>query len=80
MYSLSISIGLEDLDFPTWRQAVVHWNLPSSPVDLEQCEGHVHHHAVSKSIAECYGLGTQQNSGLEQHAGGPLRAGRRTNG
>jgi hypothetical protein len=38
---------------------VVHWNLPSNPVDLEQREGRVHRykgHAVRKNIAERYGL------------------------
>jgi len=56
----STSIGQEGLDFHTWCHAVVHWNLPSNPVDLEQREGRVHRykgHAVRKNIAERYGLG-----------------------
>lgn len=60
----STSIGQEGLDFHTWCHAVVHWNLPSNPVDLEQREGRVHRykgHAVRKNIAEHYGL-----AGLEQ--------------
>jgi hypothetical protein len=55
----STSIGQEGLDFHTWCHAVVHWNLPSNPVDLEQREGRVHRykgHAVRKNIAEHYGL------------------------
>ena len=55
----STSIGQEGLDFHTWCHAVVHWNLPSNPVDLEQREGRVHRykgHAVRKNIAECYGM------------------------
>jgi hypothetical protein len=55
----STSIGQEGLDFHTWCHAVVHWNLPSNPVDLEQREGRVHRykgHAVRKNIAERYGL------------------------
>jgi Helicase conserved C-terminal domain len=55
----STSIGQEGLDFHTWCHAVVHWNLPSNPVDLEQREGRVHRykgHAVCKNIAERYGL------------------------
>lgn len=55
----STSIGQEGLDFHTWCHAVVHWNLPSNPVDLEQREGRVHRykgHAVRKNIAEKYGL------------------------
>src|SRR6202042_2438635 len=34
--------------------AVMHWNLPSNPVDLEQREGRVHRykgHAVRKNVA-----------------------------
>ena len=55
----STSIGQEGLDFHTWCHAVVHWNLPSNPVDLEQREGRVQRykgHAVRKNIAEHYGL------------------------
>src|SRR5690606_28051983 len=35
--------------------AVVHWNLPANPVDLEQREGRVHRykgHAIRKNVAE----------------------------
>ena len=35
-------IGQEGLDFHPYCHAVVHWNLPSNPVDLEQREGRVH--------------------------------------
>ena len=55
----STSIGQEGLDFHTWCHAVVHWNLPYNPVDLEQREGRVHRykgHAVRKNVAERYGL------------------------
>ena len=55
----STSIGQEGLDFHTWCHAVVHWNLPSNPVDLEQREGRVHRykgHAIRKNIAERFGL------------------------
>ena len=55
----STSIGQEGLDFHGWCHAVVHWNLPSNPVDLEQREGRVHRykgHAVRKNVAERYGL------------------------
>lgn len=48
------SVGQEGLDFHTYCHAVVHWNLPSNPVDLEQREGRVHRykgHAVRKNIA-----------------------------
>lgn len=48
------SVGQEGLDFHTWCHAVVHWNLPSNPVDMEQREGRVHRYkgyAVRKNIA-----------------------------
>lgn len=52
------SVGQEGLDFHAWCHAVVHWNLPSNPVDLEQREGRVHRykgHAIRKNIALAYG-------------------------
>ena len=55
----STSIGQEGLDFHQWCHAVMHWNLPSNPVDLEQREGRVHRykgHAVRKNVAAHYGL------------------------
>lgn len=54
----STSIGQEGLDFHTYSHAIVHWNLPSNPVDLEQREGRVHRykgHAVRKNVAAEYG-------------------------
>jgi hypothetical protein len=53
----STSIGQEGLDFHAYCHAVVHWNLPSNPVDLEQREGRVHRykgHAIRKNIALRY--------------------------
>ncbi len=50
----STSVGQEGLDFHPYCHAVVHWNLPSNPVDLEQREGRVHRykgHALRKNIA-----------------------------
>lgn len=55
----STSIGQEGLDFHTWCHAVVHWNLPANPVDLEQREGRVHRykgHAIRKNVAMNFGL------------------------
>ena len=52
-------MGQEGLDFHCYCHAVVHWNLPSNPVDLEQREGRVHRykgHAVRKNVALRYGL------------------------
>jgi len=51
------SIGQEGLDFHLYCHAVVHWDLPSNPVDLEQREGRVHRykgHAVRKNVAHQY--------------------------
>ncbi|HEV7682889.1 MAG TPA: helicase-related protein [Pyrinomonadaceae bacterium] len=48
------SVGQEGLDFHHYCHAVVHWNIPSNPVDLEQREGRVHRykgHAVRKNVA-----------------------------
>ena len=50
-------MGQEGLDFHQYCHAVVHWNLPSNPVDLEQREGRVHRfkgHAVRKNVATRY--------------------------
>ena len=52
------SVGQEGLDFHRYCHAVVHWNLPSNPVDLEQREGRVHRyhgHAVRKNVAHAVG-------------------------
>lgn len=54
----STSRGQEGLDFHLWCHAVVHWNLPTNPVDLEQREGRVHRykgHAVRRNIAATLG-------------------------
>lgn len=52
------SVGQEGLDFHTYCHAIVHWNLPANPVDLEQREGRIHRykgHAVRKNLVERYG-------------------------
>lgn len=62
------SIGQEGLDFHTWCHAVVHWNLPSNPVDFEQREGRVHRykgHAIRKNVAQCYNLTTLFEQGYQ---------------
>jgi len=51
----STSVGQEGLDFHQYCHAIVHWNLPANPVDLEQREGRVHRykgHAIRKNVAE----------------------------
>lgn len=54
----STSVGQEGLDFHHYAHVVVHWNLPSNPVDLEQREGRVHRwkcHAVRRSLGARHG-------------------------
>ena len=51
------SVGQEGLDFHHYCHAVVHWNLPANPVDLEQREGRVHRykgHAIRKNVARSF--------------------------
>jgi len=53
------SVGQEGLDFHQYCHRVVHWNLPSNPVDLEQREGRVHRykgHVVRRNLVSKYGL------------------------
>jgi hypothetical protein len=52
---ISTSVGQEGLDFHLYCHAIVHWNLPPNPVDMEQREGRIHrykNHAVRRNIAE----------------------------
>lgn len=49
------SVGQEGLDFHLYCRDVLHWNLPSNPVDLEQREGRINRRdclAVRESIAK----------------------------
>ena len=65
------SVGQEGLDFHLYSHAVVHWNLPSNPVDLEQREGRVHRfkgHAVRKNVALRQGKLVAPNGGDHWHA------------
>jgi hypothetical protein len=61
---ITTSVGQEGLDFHPYCHAVVHWNLPSNPVDLEQREGRVHRyegHAVRKNVARIHGRNLKLN-------------------
>ena len=52
------SIGQEGLDFHYYCRKVMHWNLPSNPIDLEQREGRINRFkclAVRQNIAKRYG-------------------------
>ncbi len=53
------SVGQEGLDFHQYCHRVIHWNLPSNPVDLEQREGRVHRykgHVIRRNLARNYPL------------------------
>jgi hypothetical protein len=60
------SVGQEGLDFHLYCHAIVHWNLPANPVDLEQREGRIHRykgHAIRKNLA--YSLSNElSNNGV----------------
>ena len=48
------SVGQEGLDFHLWCRRLVHWDLPSDPVDFEQREGRIARYgslAVRQSLA-----------------------------
>jgi hypothetical protein len=52
------SIGQEGLDFHYYCRKVMHWNLPSNPIDLEQREGRINRFkclAIRQNIALKYG-------------------------
>ena len=52
------SIGQEGLDFHFYCRKIVHWNLPSNPIDLEQREGRINRFkclAIRQNIAMRYG-------------------------
>ena len=52
------SIGQEGLDFHNYCRRIVHWNLPSNPIDIEQREGRINRFeclAIRQNIAQRYG-------------------------
>ena len=52
------SIGQEGLDFHQYCRKVVHWNLPSNPIDLEQREGRINRFkglVIRQQVAHKYG-------------------------
>eukprot|EP01093_Parvamoeba_rugata_P016281 TRINITY_DN5_c0_g4_i1.p1 TRINITY_DN5_c0_g4~~TRINITY_DN5_c0_g4_i1.p1 ORF type:complete len:1072 (+),score=126.80 TRINITY_DN5_c0_g4_i1:8546-11761(+) len=53
----STSIGQEGLDFHWYCSRIVHWNLPSNPIDIEQREGRVNRYkslVVRKRLVELF--------------------------
>lgn len=52
------SIGQEGLDFHLYCRKIMHWNLPSNPVELEQREGRINRFkclAIRENIIRKYG-------------------------
>ena len=51
------SVGQEGLDFHWYSRRLLHWNLPSNPVDMEQREGRVNRYkclAIRQSLGKEY--------------------------
>ena len=64
----STSLGQEGLDFHQYCHAVIHWNLPANPVDMEQREGRVHRfkgHAVRKNVARAHAAAAKRARGRD---------------
>lgn len=58
------SIGQEGLDFHFYSRKIVHWNLPSNPVDLEQREGRINRFkclAIRQNIAALFSSSDYQS-------------------
>lgn len=59
------SIGQEGLDFHTYCRKIVHWNLPTNPIDLEQREGRINRFkglVIRQQIASKYGSDLDEES------------------
>jgi hypothetical protein len=55
------SVGQEGLDFHLYCRDIVHWNLPSNPVDLEQREGRINRYdglSIRRNIESDFSLRT----------------------
>jgi hypothetical protein len=51
------SVGQEGLDFHWYARKIVHWNLPSNPVDIEQREGRINRFkclAIRRNVANLF--------------------------
>lgn len=54
----STSIGQEGLDFHQYCRKIMHWNLPTNPIDLEQREGRINRFkclAIRQNLVKKYG-------------------------
>lgn len=54
----STSVGQEGLDFHNYCRKIMHWNLPTNPVDLEQREGRINRYkclSIRQNVAALHG-------------------------
>lgn len=66
---VTTSIGQEGLDFHVWCDSLVHWDLCSNPVDLEQREGRIQRYgglAVRRALADQLGQEAINSADLGQ--------------
>lgn len=59
------SMGQEGLDFHHYADRIIHWRLPSNPVDFEQREGRINRYhclALRKKLMEWYGPQSNQEN------------------
>lgn len=65
------SVGQEGLDFHLWCHAVMHWNLPRSPILFEQREGRVDRyrgHVQRRNLAETHRCAAFADTAVEPWA------------
>lgn len=63
---VTTSVGQEGLDFHPWCRTLLHWDLCSGPVDLEQRDGRVNRFAglaIRRAIAERLAKTVKQSNG-----------------
>ena len=67
------SVGQEGLDFHQWCRRIVHWDLPSDPVDFEQREGRIARYA-SLAVRQSLGRLHDEEALARAGAGSPFLA------
>jgi hypothetical protein len=68
----STSAGQEGLDFHSWCERIVHWDLPSNAIDLEQREGRISRFGglvIRRALAEEVGESALRCT--SEHGGSP---------
>lgn len=61
------SIGQEGLDFHWYCRKIIHWNIPSNPVDLEQREGRINRYkglVIRQNLVKVYQGNLKENEGI----------------